>query len=69
MWFLHINGTSLNAKSGIEGLGSFQSVLVHDVVNWDSFPQQVTHFVKLRFTPSETEQPYCKEQEKEAQKD
>ena len=32
---------SLNAKNGIEGLSSFQSVLAHDLAYWDLFSLQV----------------------------
>ena len=39
--FLDMNETSLNAKSGIEDLSSFQSVLPHDLAYWDSFSMQV----------------------------
>ena len=33
--------TSLHANCGIEGLRSFQSVLVHDLPFWDPFSLQV----------------------------
>ena len=32
--------TSLNAKHGMEGLRSFQSVLAHDLAHWHPFSQQ-----------------------------
>ena len=37
-----MNETSLNAKCGIEGLSSFQSVLAHDLEYWDSLSLQAS---------------------------
>ena len=38
---LDMDKTSLNAKHGMEGLSSFQSVLAHDLVYCDPFSLQV----------------------------
>ena len=66
--------TSLNAKYGMEGLSSFQSVLAHDLAYWTPFSLQVPlmkHIFVLDFTPRKAEQPLqsMELQEKEAQKD
>ena len=34
--------TSLNAKQGVEGLSSFQSVLSNDLAYWDPFSLKVS---------------------------
>ena len=39
--FLDMDETSLNAKHGIEGLSSFQSILANDLAYWDPFSLQV----------------------------
>ena len=66
--------TSLNAKHGIEGLSSFQSVLAHDLAYWAPFFLQVPlmkHIFVLDFTPCKAEQPLqgMELREREAQKD
>ena len=40
--------TSLNAKRGIEGLSTFQSVLAHDLAYWNPFSLKVA-LMKLIF--------------------
>ena len=64
-----MNETSLNAKSGIEDLSSFQSVLPHDLTYWDSFAMQVAliKYILLTGIHSITERHGVNK--KEAQKD